>query len=160
MAKGMSWFKLWASCLTDPDLDNLSISDFGRWVKILALVRVQGSDDGEVTFTAPAKTVCTMLQVKDFNVLCETLQGLPSVVINRQTVKQTNETIVTFHIRNWHKYQVDTSTERVRRFRQNETYKKREEEKRITRPPLSPRRGDVASLGQTLKDHPALREKR
>lgn len=159
MAEGLAWFKLWASCLTDPSLDNLSVADFGRWVKILAFIRAHGNNEGEVILVSPAKTFCAMLQLPDFDTLCETLQRLPNVVINRQDVKQTNETICNVSFRNWRKYQVVTSTERVRRFRQNETYKSRVEKNRITPPPLSPR-GGTFSIQETLKSHPALKGKR
>lgn len=125
--QGVFW-KLWCSALEDPDLDNLDIADFGRWAKLGAYLKKHG-EGGQIAIRRPAKTLLSMLQLPDFDAFLMFLQRISHVhVMSENDSDNVTSVIVTFS--KWHKYQVDNSVERVRRFRQNVTTKKRGEEKR------------------------------
>lgn len=125
MADQGKWAKLWISCLRDPKLDILSLEDFARWVKMLILTKEQGTS-GELTIYPPAPSICTMLQVKNCNELLTTLMRFPHTNV---VTTEHRYIILTFH--NWHKFQVDNSSDRVTKFRHRVTTKKRREEKRV-----------------------------
>ena len=135
------WFKLWCSSLNDPALTNLSLADFGRWAKLGALVKEQGTE-GRLQLYPPAGALCSQLDLPSFQAVIECARKLPHVSVSDET-----NPIVTFH--NWAKYQGDYSTPRVRRYRQSETPKKRREEKRREVPPLTPPKnpGDLFTDG-------------
>jgi len=137
------WFKLWVSALDDGDLDNLDIADFGRWAKLSAYIKRHGTN-GVITLTTPSRTLCAMLQVKDFNSLIEVIKRINLCDLEAQKSTVTGVTIATVTFRNWQKYQGDNSISRVRRFRQRVTVKKRGEEKRSTKKRIreSPASGD------------------
>ncbi len=124
MADQGRWFKLWCSALHDNDLDNLTISDFGRWAKFGAHVKEQGTD-GSIVLTAPARHICMLFQVEGWREMLECLHRLPHL-----KVIVTGVTVATVTFLNWSKYQGDNSAERVRKFRERVTLKKRREEKR------------------------------
>ena len=138
MADQGRWFKLWCASLTDPHLSNLDIGDFGRWCKLGAFVKEHG-ENGEIILNYPARTFCFIMQISVFHELNDVLVRLPNVFVSNTVSPETNE-IVTFFIKikNWHKYQGDLSTSRVKKYRAklplhetaNETPKKRGEEKR------------------------------
>jgi len=121
------WYKLWVSSLTDGDLDNLPIEEFGRWAKLGAVVKSQGTN-GSVQIVPPARTLCSLFQVPNFEVLKQKLSLLPNIIIKPSD--SNGGFTVTY--KNWHKYQVDSSSERVSRFRKSVTVQeeKRREEKR------------------------------
>jgi len=140
------WFKLWCSCLNDPALTNLSLADFGRWVKLGVLIKEQGTE-GRIELYPPALALCSQLELPSFQAVIECARMLPHVDVSGET----NPT-VTF--RNWAKYQGDFSTPRVRRHRESETAKKRGEEKRREVPPKPPgglsSDGDRSKAGKTI----------
>lgn len=145
MADTLQWFRLWVSALTDPDLDNLSVADFGRWCKLGAYIKQQG-DAGEVVLHPPSRSLCGMFQVPDFDALIGAIRALPNVITERKTdtrgeegkINTSGVTVggVTFSVRlrNWSKYQEDTAWVRMRRKREKDTnlvtLKRRGEEKR------------------------------
>ena len=169
MADTALWFKLWGSCLTDPSISNLSLSDFGAWAKLGLLVKTQGNK-GELTIISPAALICAMFQVHDFETLATLFHRLPGIKSETFTIpesaengntKRSNCISVTFC--NWNKYQGLLSTPRVQKHRftkRIEVEGRNRREVEVTPPPLSPRRGDVPTIGQTLRDHPALKGKR
>ena len=137
MADQGIWWKLWASALDDPNLDNLPISDFGRYCKLGALVKRHGTA-GSLAVSPPSRTLCAMFQVPDYETLLVTFRALPHVTISTVSL----ETIAVVSFENWAKYQGDLSTHRVKRFREVKRYRREEkrgevEEKRIT-PSVSP----------------------
>lgn len=131
MADQGIWFKLWCSALDDPDLDNLDISDFGRWAKLGAYIKRHGSS-GTLTFSPPCRALLSYLQCVTVEVLLECISHMPNVTVTCET----NPT-VTYKIewQKWEKYQGDNSAHRVKKFRDKKresvTAKKRREEKRI-----------------------------
>ena len=134
MADQGKWFKLWCSSLNDPDLGNLDIADFGRWVKFGLFLKVHGTK-GKIHIEPPAKVLCSHLQVENFDALKKCFKCFPNCQITRDddvTIDVTEGVTVSF--KNWFKYQIDSSTERMRRKRMKDasfvTTKKRREEKR------------------------------
>ena len=130
MADNGRWFKLWCSALDDSDLDNLDIADFGRWVKLGAYIKEHG-DNGEIVLVEPARVVVSMLQVSAFQCIFDAVKRFKNVTVSCETNAPVSIRII---YENWHKYQGDFSSDRVRKHRskkgQNETPKKRREEKR------------------------------
>jgi hypothetical protein len=127
MADQGIWFKLHCSALDDPDLDNLDMADFGRWAKLGAYVKRQGSG-GRLLITPPARALCAMLQVAGWMALLECLRRLPKVHVEESAkCNGQGETglIVTFE--NWLKYQGDFSSPRVAKFREMKRSKRRGE---------------------------------
>ena len=139
MADNGLWFKLWCASLDDADLDNLDIADFGRWAKLGTYIKQHGQA-GEVKISAPARTLCAMFQVVDFQAFHVAVSRLPnvqtSIQMRRAKLKQEDETILTVSFANWSKYQGDFSTGRVRKFREMKRFRgeeRRREEKRYIR---------------------------
>jgi hypothetical protein len=137
MADQGRWFKLWCSCIPDPSLDNLPIADFGRWAKLGAIIKEQGTE-GVLIVSEPARLLCAALQIETFSLLIACVSRFPNVTVSLET-----NTSVSYRIEygNWLKYQGDYSTQRVRAFRaKNDAMKrskrrgeeKRREEKRST----------------------------
>lgn len=130
MADNGRWFKLWCSCVQDPSLDNLPIADFGRWAKLGAIIKEQGTN-GVLIVSDPSRLLCAALQLPSFSALISCIQTFPNV-----TVTPVTNGNVTFKIEygNWWKYQGDFSGDRVKRHRakvrESVTPKKRGEEKR------------------------------
>lgn len=125
MADNGRWLKLWCSAMNDPSLDALDISDFGRWVKLAMLVKEQGHE-GAITLRPPSRSLQSMFQVPTFDAVLDAIKKFPNCTLRNNSDGVTCN--VSFS--NWQKYQVDTSTARVRKFRLHETAKKRGEEKR------------------------------
>ena len=130
MADNGKWFKLWCSAVHDPSLDNLSIADFGRWAKLGAVIKEQGTA-GKIIIKHPARMMCAVMQVDSFNDLINCINKLPNINVSSETLESVSYLI---EFRNWAKYQDNLSTERVRKFRDKNTQmkhpKKRGEEKR------------------------------
>lgn len=130
MADNGRWFKLWCASINDPDLANLDIADFGRWAKFGAYLKEHGTE-GSVSLTEPSKMICAMLQLPTLKDVVSCLQKVKNVAVSSETNSHVSYSI---KYENWHKYQGDFSTNRVKKFRAkkhgNETPKKRREEKR------------------------------
>ena len=130
MADSGRWFKLWCAAVHDPDLDNLDIADFGRWAKLGTHIKEHGTN-GVITLSEPSRSILAMMQIDTFFNLIECIKKFPNVTVSLETNTSVSYTII---YENWHKYQGDFSTHRVQKFRaknkQNETPKKRGEEKR------------------------------
>lgn len=137
------WVKLWTSCLSDPDLDNLSLEDFGRWCRFLIYVKQHG-EKGIFHIKEPAATFCHIMRVACVNDFKTIAEKFPNVVISCNG----NPSLHIFSIKNWHKFQVDDSSDRVRKWRDSVTVQekkrkdKEKEKKRIRKdkekPPISP----------------------
>jgi uncharacterized phage protein (TIGR02220 family) len=115
--------------LDDPDLDNLELCDFARWAKLGALIKRQGNS-GEIHLQPPARALCAMFQVPDYDTLLSCFTRLPNVIVRRAESPVSLETNVAVTFRNWVKYQGDYSTARVRQFREMKRSKRRGEETR------------------------------
>lgn len=127
MSDNKKWVKAWTNLLTDPDFQNMRIEDKGRWFTILLLLGEQGRH-GSVRFYPPSPMICLLLGVSAFDALKPVLKHLSECNISTALHKDGSLII---KMKNWRKYQVDNSADRVRAWRhQNVTRKKRGEEKR------------------------------
>lgn len=155
------WFKLWITAPADPHLGNLSLEDFARWCLFGVYMKVHGTD-GVVTLQPPMTALQNSFRVHDADDVITTIKKFPNC-----TVAPVTNSPVSLQVewKNWHKYQGDFSTDRVRRWRkekrQSETPKKRREEtrrdeKRKT-PSYAPPIGDsLPELLKTAKITPSL----
>jgi len=128
MADNGVWFKLWCASDDDGDLDNLDICDYGRWCKFGTHTKRHGTT-GKVKIVSPARTLCSKLQVANFDELEAAIRRFPHVSVTSKNVTNAIVTLVC-EWENWQKYQVDNSSSRVRKYRQSVTDKKRREEMR------------------------------
>ncbi len=128
MADLRPWYKLWVSCLSDPDLQNLSLEDWARWVRLGVFIKAHGTN-GKLIVKAPFTSLLQLLHVTDPVTLMCKLGLLPHV----KTCNDPDMLQVIIEFENWYKYQVDSSASRVRKFRAKSNDLRREvEEKRIT----------------------------
>lgn len=127
MADGKQWFKVWASILIDPGMEDLHNQDIGIWTRLGALVAAHG-EKGTIKISLPQFLKRTHLTTADNVTIQAKINTLKT--INCDIVVCNESVTVTF--KKWHKYQVDNSTERVAKYRQNVTVQeeKRREEKR------------------------------
>lgn len=145
MADQGRWFKLWYEALSDPDLGNLTIDDFGRWAKFGVYLKAHGTD-GSIRLIPPSTMLCSILQLPSFSAMISCFSLFPNCQISRDDDGVTlGDVAVTVKWLNWRKYQVDSSAERQRRYRHRKAFgvttKKRGEEKRreeIHTPPVVP----------------------
>lgn len=155
MADQGRWFKLWAESLSDPDLGNLTVADFGRWAKFGVYLKVHGSD-GSIHLSPPSRTLQAMLELSSFDAVIECLRSFPHCDIRRDdATANPRDDGVTVTWRNWRKDQTDSSAERQRRYRHRQAFgvtmapsqtrirrddkeEKRREEKRPSPPQTSP----------------------
>ena len=129
------WFKLHCSAMDDPDLDNLDLADFGRWAKLGAFVKRQGTA-GTVLVTPPARALCAILQLPSYTALLELVTRLPHMHIEeRQNCNGQGVTGLAVTFQNWRKYQGDFSGPRVAKFREMKRSKRRGEENKKRVPP-------------------------
>ncbi len=119
------WAKLWVSILSDPELENLELHQWARWVRILIFIKGHGTN-GKVVFKAPFRALQNVLRVQSFDELKAIVSSLPNYTI----MSALHETVETpLHdkddgsekfmlvCRNWTKYQGDISTDRVKKYR-------------------------------------------
>jgi hypothetical protein len=140
MADQGHWFKLWCGADEDPDLTNLTIGDFGRWCKLGMYVKAHGTA-GTVVLHPPAWVLCQRLELPNFEAVIQTIERFPHVQITcAQSVENGSVTYVTnatVTFQNWTRYQGDMSRDRMRRLRTRVTPKRRGEEKRTPKPPVT-----------------------
>lgn len=130
MADQGKWFKLYCGWDDDPHIDSLSEQDQLRWVKFGTYMKEHGTH-GTITIISPSRTLQNKFRVASFDDVVSVLKRLPNLCVGeKQYSTVSDETNVTVSFSNWRKYQEDLSTHRVRKFRANETAKKRGEEKR------------------------------
>lgn len=154
---------MWTSALTDLALDNLDISDFGRWCKFGTYLKEHG-EQGQITLLPPARSLLSKLQIIAFHDLILCLQRFPNCTVTKTVtdgVTCNGEYVVKW--KNWFKYQGDMSNHRVKRFREKQVLQnalnvttkrrgeetrreeKREEEKKNKDLPPTPLRGNSVS---------------
>ena len=152
MADNGVWFKLWLVALTDPDLNDLSLEDFARWCRFGVFLKSHGNM-GVIRLKEPCNTLQMWLRVDSFSAVISVLRRFPNCDVE---VTQAATVTATVTMRNWRKYQVDSSALRTKRWRQrlrklrdedvtnapsfSVTTKKRREEMRgeESKPPLPP----------------------
>ena len=107
MSDQKKWFKVWTSILSDPDFSVMPLEDWGRWLKLSALIAFHGYS-GSVTVTLQYfREYFEYLSVDEIR--------LPNV-----DAKCVDEKVV-LTLKNWSKYQLfSESYERVARFREKQ----------------------------------------
>lgn len=126
MGDNKRWFKVWTSIIMDQDMMLLPMDDRGRWMTLGALTAHNGENG---ILKIKTSLLAHLLHVTDdVTILQEKIGVLPNVKISDCC---NGSCTVTF--KNWYKYQVDSSAERVAKHRQNVTMqeeKRREEKKK------------------------------
>ncbi len=118
------WVKLWTKALTDIEMDNLAIADFGRWAKLLLYAKLHGSG-GELHISEPARAFCNSMQVQSLNEFKKIAETFPNLTISCNG----KNGVTIFKIHYWHKYQIDDSSARVAKYRKGVTVQEEEEDK-------------------------------
>ena len=124
------WAKLHIGWDDDPHIDALELSDQARWCKFITYMKEHGTE-GSIDLIPPGRALQHKFRVATFQEVLEVLKRLPNIVVGEEansTVSSERFTTVSF--KNWFRFQGDLSTSRVRKFRSNETAKRRGEEKR------------------------------
>ena len=63
MADNGRWFKVWTLDLDDPDFQEMTLEDIGRWVLLGALTKVSG-DRGTLVINGTARRLCEVSGVR------------------------------------------------------------------------------------------------
>ena len=113
MGDNLKWFKVWTSITDDPDFLEMTLESISRWVLLGAYIRKHG-DNGKISLSN--KVLAHLLRCHETEIIV-TIQQLHNVSIIQNECNGRN--IVTY--RNWHKYQIDDSYNRVAKYRQNVT---------------------------------------
>lgn len=119
------WVKIWHEILTDQPFQDLTLEQQARFYNLLVYTSAHG-EKGALTVTPPARALIHLLQCKDYEDFKETLGKLRHLKNLKIASKCNGEIIVTFE--KWHKYQIDDSSARVGKFRQNVTVQEKEKE--------------------------------
>lgn len=107
MGDNKQWFKVWTSILSDPGFSLMSLENWGRWLKISAMIAMHGIDG---SITIPLE-----YYEKQLEITVTSLLHLPNI-----KVKNDNGT-VTVTLKNWSKYQTRSeSYDRVMRYREKQ----------------------------------------
>ena len=121
MADQGRWFKLWVSAVSDPDLANLSLEDFGRWCIFGAYLKLHG-EDGRLSIKSPAQALQILFRVPSFDGVVKVLESFPNCHLRVSGVTAPtslhSEALIRVEWSNWQKYQIDDSADRVRKWRE------------------------------------------
>jgi len=114
------WFKLWVTADDDPELDNLGVAGFGQWCRFGLYLKKHGRD-GTITLAPPCRTLQVRFEVDAFEAVLAVIRGFPNCTITPVT-RVTDASVTGYRVvwRNWRKYQVESSAERVRRWREQQ----------------------------------------
>ncbi len=133
MADQGRWFKFWISALRDPDLQNLSLENIARWAMFGAFLKEQGNG-GCVVTGPPGKVLVDLFRVTEWSDVLEIIRALPNCTVRNGKDPVTVE----LSMRNWLKYQEDTTGAiRQKEWRARRSKKRREETRREDRDPGS-----------------------
>lgn len=114
------WVKLWHEVLTDDDFHNLNMAQQGRYYTLLIYTSAHGQN-GKLIIKPPARTLVHLLQYEDYDSLKKGVIVMGKVLKNLSINNLKNNGGLSLHFKNWHKYQVDDSRERVANYRHNVT---------------------------------------
>src|SRR5439155_17337972 len=118
MADQLRWWKLWTSALSDPDLEALSLEDFARWCRLGAWLRVHG-EGGVALLSRPGRSLVEAWRSRTWKNTLAILSRLPGVsteVLDKEPSKDPCR--IRISVRNWRKYQEDSSVQRTRAWRE------------------------------------------
>lgn len=120
MADQGKWFKLWCSSLHDQELQNLELDDWARWAMLGTYIKEHGKE-GKIRFEYPYRALLTLFRLGSITDAVRTIKRFPNYTLGERNVTVSPETNATvsleIEITNWHKYQGDLSSTRVRNFR-------------------------------------------
>jgi hypothetical protein len=143
------WAKIWISTLANPDLENLELHNWARWVRLILFMKAHGTN-GKLSFSPPFRALQNVMRVATFEELIALITNLPNFKVLQplpnasHTPLQEDSGKYMLTCRNWFKFQGDMSTERVKKFRQKQSVTstvtsngesnglRREEKRRIT----------------------------
>ena len=116
------------------------MEDFGRWCVFGVFLKKHGNG-GTITLPYSVTVLLRLLRLSDGDSVRNCLSRFPHCDVE---VLKNGDDHVPSHIKvtwqNWHKYQVDSSRERMRKYRANVTAQKRSRSRReedVTSPPFS-----------------------
>lgn len=154
MADQGKWFKLWCLSLNDPDLENLSLENWARWVRLGVYTKAHGKD-GMIRFTPPYSALLRLFQLTSIADAICVIKMFPHCALGERssTVSPETNTTVSLEIEfdNWFKYQGDFSSDRVRSFRDKKRHRETVQEETRRRQDVEETRGDINTLAQAPK---------
>lgn len=149
------WAKIWISTLANPDLENLELHEWARWVRLIVFMKAHGTN-GKLVFDPPFRALQHVLRVESWDALREVIRHCPGFTLfepsqsaSHQPSQHKDERYMIV-CKNWYKFQGDMSNERMRKLREKRTVTpivtsdgksdslRREEKRRITSTSTSP----------------------
>lgn len=127
MSDQAKWLKLWESALTDAHLENLSLDNWARYIRLMLYVKCHGHL-GTIKFPEPYRAIMNLFRVDSIEMIKAVLVTFPHVNYKLDCVNGETSVTLNIHIQNWYKYQIDSSAHRVRKWRAKVTQQKRREE--------------------------------
>jgi len=112
MADNGKWAKLWGTSLTDLHTANLSNELYGFWARLMLLTKMEGTNGVLQLPRQNSRVSYSLLHVTDEVDLISKINEL--FPLSHVTIAERH-IIVTFP--KWHKYQVDSSAERMQKLR-------------------------------------------
>ena len=107
----MKWFRLYHELIEDQKIGTLTDAEFRTWIELLCLASIH-RDGGDTGMTV------TETEWKLRRNVSETVKEL----LQRKlvTLHKNSKGVETIHVKNWNKwqYQSDSSTDRVRKYRE------------------------------------------
>jgi hypothetical protein len=142
------WFKLWESALDDLDLENLTVHEWFCWARFGVYMKKHGKD-GKIRLRSPARALTNLFRTDTFDAAIETLKRFPNCNVGERKLTVSPETFstVTYEVEvlNWHKYQGDFSSDRVRKFRDKKRHRETLQEERRRRRDVEEKRREDTS---------------
>jgi hypothetical protein len=93
-------------------LQNLNLEDWARWVRLGVYTKLHGTR-GTIVFKAPFTALYELFKCHSMSDITTILLSFPHLILRNDQPALHIE----IEFKNWHKYQVDSSAERVKRFR-------------------------------------------
>lgn len=142
MADRGVWFKLWGISLNDQGLQNLSLENWARWVRLGVYTKVHGKN-GKMKFRAPFNALLDLFRCTAITDIEGLLPSFPHVEILWSDVTNGVPLQLEIKFHNWYKYQHDSSLLRVRKHRANVTRNVTVQEEKRREVEENKKRGDT-----------------
>jgi hypothetical protein len=149
LADHRPWLKLWKTAYSDPGLERLSLEDQARWMRLLLFVGING-ERGSITLSKGTEQLFSCFRKRSASAVRTILDAMPGVTVSDDEPPSPSIT-VTFT--KWPKYQVDSSAERTRDWRQRTQNGDGNPASHVTATPRhSTALGDGARVDKTRKE--------
>lgn len=112
--KKKEYVKIWNELLNDVKFQNLTLSQQAQFLNLLIFINIYG-EGGALIVHPPAQLLSNTLRCPDYNKLSHTLKKISEIFKGFSC--NCNDGYMVIAFKNWHKYQIDNSVERVRRHR-------------------------------------------